>query len=148
MTTVISAAAAYWILLFAVRVIGRRVASQMAPFDLVILFLLAGTAITAVLGSDRSITGALSVIFTIGLMHILASYLKARFDWFGRIVDGTPVVLYERGRWHHGRMTALRIQKQDVMAAVRQRGLRRLDQVRYAVCERDGKVSIVQEVEE
>jgi uncharacterized membrane protein YcaP (DUF421 family) len=147
MNDVINAAIGYWLLLISVRVIGRRTASQMAPFDLVILFLLAGTSIAAIIGGDHSITGALSVIFTVGLMHILASWLKSRFDWFGRIVDGTPVVLYERGHWHKGRMLALRVQRQDVMAACRQRGLQRLEQVRYAICERDGKVSIIEEAD-
>ena len=40
---------------------------------------------------------------------------------------------------------ALRLNKQDVMAAARQRGLERLEQVRYAVAERDGKIAIVEE---
>jgi uncharacterized membrane protein YcaP (DUF421 family) len=143
MTDVLSAAAAYWILLFSVRVIGRRTASQMTPFDLVVLFLFAGTTITAVLNQDRSLTGAFTVICTIGLMHILVSELKSRFPAFGRVVDGTPVVLFEHGRWHKERMKRLRLQSSDVMAAARQRGLQRLEQVRYAVCERDGKISIV-----
>ena len=42
-------------------------------------------------------------------------------------------------------MRALRLNEQDIMAAVRQRGLRRLEQVRYAVAERDGKISIIEE---
>ncbi len=41
-------------------------------------------------------------------------------------------------------MAMLRLQPADVMSAVRQRGLQRLDQVRYAIVERDGKISIVE----
>ncbi|MGD0103028.1 MAG: YetF domain-containing protein [Rhodopila sp.] len=145
MQLVLRAAAAYWILLFAVRLIGRRTASQMAPFDLVVLFLFAGITITAVLADDRSMVGAFSGICTIGLMHIIASWLKTRSDLFGRIIDGTPVVVFENGEFNRRRMTRLRLNEQDVMAAARQRGLMRLDQVRYAVAERDGKISIVQE---
>jgi uncharacterized membrane protein YcaP (DUF421 family) len=44
-------------------------------------------------------------------------------------------------------MRGLRLNQQDVMAAARQRGLMRLDQVRYAVAERDGKISIVEDQE-
>jgi uncharacterized membrane protein YcaP (DUF421 family) len=147
MEVVLRAAAAYWILLFSVRLIGRRTASMMAPFDLVVLFLFAGATITAVLGDDRSMTAALSAVFTIGLMHILASWIKAHSAWAGRIIDGTPVVIFEGGRFHDDRMHRLRIQEQDVMAAARQRGLQKLSQVRYAVVERDGKVSIVAEAD-
>jgi uncharacterized membrane protein YcaP (DUF421 family) len=145
MQLVFRAAAAYWILLFALRLIGRRTASQMAPFDLIVLFMFAGITITAVLADDHSMIGAFSGICTIGLMHILASWLKVRFDFFGRIIDGTPVVVFEDGAFNLQRMTRLRLTQQDVMAAARQRGLMRLDQVRYAVAERDGKISIIQE---
>jgi len=144
MQGVLRAAAAYWVLLFAVRLIGRRTASQMAPFDLVVLFLFAGTTITAVLDDDRSMSAALSAIFTIGMMHIVASELKTRFAWFGRLIDGTPIVVFEHGRFNEQRMRRLRMTEQDVMAAVRQRGLVRLEQVRYAVAERDGKISIME----
>ena len=145
MSVVIRAACAYLALLFAVRLIGRRTASMNAPFDQVVLFLFAGATITAVLGDDHSFTAAVSTIFSIGLMHTLVATLKRWSPRFGRIVDGTPVVVYERGEWRQDRMRSLRMLEQDVMTAVRQKGLMRLEQVRYAVVERDGKVSIVPE---
>jgi uncharacterized membrane protein YcaP (DUF421 family) len=144
-SVIIRAAAAYFILLFAVRLIGRRTASMMAPFDLVVLFLFGGTMLPAVLYEDRSMTGAISAVFAIGLMHIVVSVLKRWSPWVGRLVDGTPVVVFERGGWHEDRMRNLRILESDVMAAVRMKGLMRLEQVRYAVVERDGKISIVPE---
>lgn len=144
MQLVLRVAAANFILLFAVRQIGRRTASQMAPFDLVVLFLFAGVTITAVLDEDHSMVGAVSAPGTIGLMHILVLWLKPRSGWVGRIVDGTPVVVYEHWAFSDKRMTRLHLTRQDVMAAARQRGLMRLSQVRYAVAERDGQISIVQ----
>ena len=145
MNVIIRAAAAYLILLFTVRLIGRRTASMMAPFDLVVLFLFGGALMAGVLGDDHSMTAAVSAVFSIGLMHTSVSNLKRRSAWFGRLVDGTPVVIYERGDWHQDRMRGMRVLESDVMAAVRQKGLMRLEQVRYAVVERDGKVSIVAE---
>jgi uncharacterized membrane protein YcaP (DUF421 family) len=148
MEITLRAAAAYWVLLFSVRLIGRRTASQMAPFDLIVLFMFAGITITAVLADDHSMVGAFSAICAIGLMHILVSTLKARFEWFERLVDGTPVVVFEQGAFNDERMRKLRLAKQDIMAAARQRGLQRLAQVRYAVAERDGKISIISQDEE
>jgi uncharacterized membrane protein YcaP (DUF421 family) len=147
MEIIIRAAAAYWILLFAVRLIGRRTASMMAPFDLIVLFMFAGVTITAVLADDHSMVGAFSAISAIGLMHVLVSTLKARFTWFERLVDGTPVVVFEHGHFIDDRMRKLRLGEQDIMAAARQRGLQRLAQVRYAVAERDGKISIIEQSE-
>ena len=143
MSVIIRAAVAYLILLLAVRLIGRRMASMMAPFDIVVLFLFGGALMAAVLGDDHSMTAAISVVFSIGLMHVSVSALKARLPWIGRLVDGTPVVVFERGHWHQDRMRHLRMLESDVMAAVRQKGLMRLEQVRYAVVERDGKISVI-----
>ncbi len=145
MEVILRAAAAYLLLLAMVRLIGRRTASQLAPFDLVLLFMFGGIAINAVVGEDHSMVAALTALATIGLCHVGVSWLKARSPWFGRLVDGTPVVIYEDGQWHEDRMRALRVLEADVMAAVRQRGLMRLEQVRYAIAERDGKVSIIAE---
>jgi uncharacterized membrane protein YcaP (DUF421 family) len=147
MEVILRAAAAYFLLLMMVRLMGRRTASQLAPFDLVVLFLFGGVAITGVVGDDHSMTAAITALTTIGLAHIAMSWTKARSNWFGRLVDGTPVVLYENGQWHEKRMRALRVLEADVMVAVRQRGLMRLEQVRYAVAERDGKISIVPQID-
>ena len=116
---------------------------MLAPFDIIVLFLFGGALMSAVLGNDHSLVAAVSVVFSIGLMHVLVSTLKRWLPWFGRIVDGTPIVLYEDGKWHEPRMRSLRMLESDVMTAVRQKGLMRLEQVRYAIVERDGKISII-----
>ncbi len=143
MSVIIRAAVVYIILLLAVRLIGRRMASMLAPFDIIVLFLFGGALMSAVLGNDHSLVAAVSVVFSIGLMHVLVSELKRRYPWFGRIVDGTPIILYEDGRWQEARMRSLRMLESDVMTAVRQKGLMRLEQVKYAIVERDGKISII-----
>ena len=145
MNVVLRAAAAYWILLFALRFLGRRTSSQLAPLDLVVLFLVAGTTLTGVLSDEHSITAGVSVVVTFGLMHRLVGWLQVHSPRFGRIVDGTPVIVYEDGKFQETRMRQLNIQQSDIMYAVRQRGLQRLEQVRYAVAERDRKVSIIAE---
>ena len=143
MSVILRAAAAYWILLFALRFLGRRTSSQLAPLDLVVLFLVAGTTLTGVLSDEHSITAGVSVVVTFGLMHRLVGWLKVHSPRFGRIVDGTPVIVYEDGKFQETRMRQLNIQQSDIMYAVRQRGLREIAQVRYAIAERDGKISII-----
>ena len=145
MNLVIRAAAAYWILLIAFRLVGRRSTSQLAPFDLIVLFLLAGSTTGAVIGDDHSMVAAVSAVSTIGLMHLLVSWLKVRSDRIGRLIDGTPVVVFENGRWHDRRMAWLAIEKSDVMAAARAKGLLGINQVRYAVVERGGAISIAEQ---
>lgn len=144
MNTVLKAAAAYLIVLFVIRLVGRRTASQQAPIDMVVLFLFGGLSVSAILGDDHSFTGAMSALFTVGLMHVSVSWLKLRFVWFERIVDGTPIVVYRDGDWDEGRMRQLRMQQADVRTAARQQGLDDLEKVAVAIVERDGKVSVIE----
>lgn len=144
MNTVVKAAAAYLIVLFVIRLIGRRTASQQAPIDMVVLFLFGGMSVSAVLGDDRSFTGAMSAIVTVGLMHVAVSWLKLRFVWLERVVDGTPIVVLRRGKWDETLMRRLRMQQADVRTAARQQGIDDMDKVAVAVVERDGKVSIIE----
>ncbi|KMO24399.1 hypothetical protein QR79_11860 [Methylobacterium indicum] len=144
MNTVLKAAAAYIIVLFVIRLIGRRTASQQAPIDMVVLFLFGGLSVSAVLGDDRSFVGAMSALFTVGLMHVAVSWLKLRSVWFERIVDGTPIVVFRDGRWNETAMRRLRMQQADIRTAARQEKLDDLDKVAVAIVERDGTVSILE----
>ncbi len=68
---------------------------------------------------------------------------EPRLEPVARSQSGTPVVAFERGEWHKDRMRGLRMLESDGMTAVRQQGLMRPEPVRYAIVERDGKVSII-----
>ena len=143
MATVLKAAAAYLFILFAMRLIGRRTASQQAPFDMVVLFLFGGMTTAAILGQDRSFTAAMTGIVTVGLMHVLVSWLKLRWVLFERVVDGTPIVVFHDDRWCEDEMRKLRMQEADIRTAMRQEGLIEMGDVRYAIVERDGTISII-----
>lgn len=116
----------------------------MTPFDFVLVFFLGGLTLTPMVGNDRSITNALTIIMTIALTHFVLVWLKQRSPALGRILDGTPLVLLEKGKWHGRMMDELAVQDQDVMASARDKGLERLDQIEYAILERNGEISIIQ----
>jgi|SRR5947209_7461518 len=143
MSTIICAACLYWALLVALRLLARRVPNLMTPFEMILMFLMGGMGMQAVLGEDRSLTNAFLGITTIVLMHVLVAGLKQCYPSFGRVADGTPVIVFDTGTWNHDSMRQLRLQVQDVMAAARQQGYERLEQVKYAVAERNGSISIV-----
>ncbi|HYZ71908.1 MAG TPA: YetF domain-containing protein, partial [Chthoniobacterales bacterium] len=92
---------------------------------------------------DRSFTNALVQIASICAAHYLLVILRARWPGIGRIVDGTPLILLERGQWHQQTMKDMLIQDADVMATARDQGLENLEQIEYAVLERNGQISII-----
>jgi len=76
--------------------------------------------------------------------HYTIIALKQRYPAFGRVVDGMPLVLFERGRWEDETMARNLIPADDVLAVVRGRGLRSMDDVEYAVLERNGDISVIE----
>ena len=148
MDTIIRAVVTYWVLLFVLRVVGRRAVNKMTPFELILIFLFGGLTVPSIVSDDRSLTNALLAVMTVGLMHVLVSWLKQWSGLFGRVVDGTPVVVVEHGELHDDRLRKLQIQPQDVMASARAQGVERMEQIRFAVVERNGSIAIIRRDEE
>ena len=143
MDTILKVSVVFFALIFVLRIVGRRSVSHMTPFELIIIFLIGGLANQAIVADDRSLTNALLAIFTVALLHVLVATLKQYFPHFARIADGTPVVVYSHGEWDERILRRMRVQREDIMAASRQQGLTAAEQIRYAIIERDGSISII-----
>jgi uncharacterized membrane protein YcaP (DUF421 family) len=143
METIVYAVLGYVFLLLTVRVLSRRPGGQLTLYEFVIVFLLGGIIILATVGQDRSMTNCITAILAVGTMHWGVSWLKAHFPKFGAMVDGTPLVLIENGVWREEIMHGKRIDPEDVMAAARSKGIGSIFDVKYAVLERTGGISII-----
>ena len=143
MLTIVNAIVGYFILMLTVRLLTRRPGAQMTMFEFVIVFLIGGVVILATVGNDRSVTNCGMAILTVGLLHNLVSAAKTRSARFGAIVDGTPLVLLKDGAWVEEAMQGMKIAPEDVMAAARMKGIGSIFDVKYAVLERNGTISII-----
>ncbi len=143
MSTIIHATFGYFFLLLTVRVLTRRPGGQLTLFEFVIVFLIGGVIILATVGHDRSVTNCATAIITVGLMHRFVSWLKSRSLRMGEIIDGTPLVLLKDGEWQLEVMRGMRISAEDIMAAGRNNGLNSIHQIKYAILERNGGISII-----
>jgi len=82
-------------------------------------------------------------VITVGLLHRLISGPGERHARVGAIVHGLPLVVLQNGQWQREVMRKMRLQEADVMAAARAQGLRTMDQIKYAILERQGGISII-----
>jgi uncharacterized membrane protein YcaP (DUF421 family) len=148
MTAIFRAILGYYFLVFIMRVVGRRPGRQMTPMEFVLIFFSGGLTLTAIVADERSITNALCQIMAIAVAHYFLAWIRQKSPAIGRIVDGTPMVLLQKGQWHIEAMDGTLIKDDDVMAAARERGLETLDQIDYAVYERSGEISVIPRSEE
>jgi uncharacterized membrane protein YcaP (DUF421 family) len=143
MSTILHAVFGYLFLLLMVRLLSRRPGGQLTLFEFVIVFLVGGVIILSTVGKDRSVTNCATAILTIGLMHWLVSAIKVKFPRFGTVVDGTPLTLLKKGEWQLEVMKGMRIDREDIMAAARTKGVTSIYDVAYAILERNGSISII-----
>jgi uncharacterized membrane protein YcaP (DUF421 family) len=142
--SVLRAAAIYLVLLVLFRVAGRRTLSEMTSFDFVLLLVIGEATQQALLGEDFSLTHAVLVIVTLILLDVLISLVMQRSRLAGKLIEGVPMVIVADGKPLHDRMRKARIELSDVLGAARQsQGLERLDQIKYAVVETSGGITII-----
>ncbi len=147
MSTLIHAVIGYLFLLFMIRILARRPGAQMTPFEFVLIFLVGGVIILATAGDDRSMTNCYGAVIVICMLHRLIGKVKQMSRRAGMIIDGAPVVLLQKGEWQAQSMKRKGVQDTDVMAAARDKGLKTLDQIKYAILERNGAISIIKKNE-
>jgi uncharacterized membrane protein YcaP (DUF421 family) len=115
----------------------------MAMFEFVLIFLIGGVCIAATVHGDRSVTNCTCAVITIGLLHTFVSWAKSRSPRFGAMIDGSPVVLFKNGEWQKDAVENAHVNPDEILAAARTSGLESLDDVAFAVLERNGAISII-----
>jgi uncharacterized membrane protein YcaP (DUF421 family) len=144
MDSILRAAAVYLFLLIVVRVAGKRTLAEMTSFDFILLLIISEAIQQALIDDDNSmVNGFLIVIALVGL-DIALSLIKQRSVRIDKLLDGVPVIVLENGRPLRERMAKARVDEADILQAARElQGPERLDQIKYAVLERSGGITII-----
>ena len=144
MEPIIRGLVTYLFLLLVFRIAGKRTLSESSSFDLVLLLIISETTQQAMVNNDHSMTnGALLVLTLVGL-DILLSLIKQWSPAADAWMDGLPLVVARDGMLLHDRMNRERVDEADILEAARKlHGLESLDQIKYAVLEKGGTITIV-----
>ena len=143
MDLVARAAIVFFAVFFITRVVGRRELSTMEPFDLILLIVTGDLVQQGVTQSDYSLTGAMTVIATIALLTVVLSYISFKFPRLRPVLDGEPLVLVHDGEMIERNLRRERITVDELLAGARQQQIASLEQVRFAVLETNGKISVI-----
>jgi uncharacterized membrane protein YcaP (DUF421 family) len=144
MDAVFRAAAVYLFLLLVLRISGKRTLAQVTTFDFVLLLIIGEATQQGLIGDEFSVTKALLLIVTLLTIDVGMSLLKGRAPRLALLLEGAPLVIVKDGEPLTERLKRARLDVNDVLEAARSnQGLERLEQIKYAVLERDGSISII-----
>ena len=133
----------YGFLLVLLRLTGKRQIGQLAPFDLVLLLVLSNAVQNSMNAGDNSLVGGLiSATTLVGLNYLvgLATYRSKRLE---AIVEGRPQVLIHDGKLFEEVMASAKLTHHELQAALRQAGCTCIEEVRSAILENNGAISVV-----
>ena len=143
MELVVRATVMFWILFALTRGMKKRTLGDMAPFELLFLVVVGDLVQTGVTQEDYSLTGSILALSTFGFWVSVLTWLSWRSGRARRIIEGVPLVLVSDGKPVDAALKLEQMPLSEVLEAARQAGLATLEEVRLAVLEPSGRISII-----
>jgi uncharacterized membrane protein YcaP (DUF421 family) len=126
------------------RLSGKRSLAQTTPFEFILLLIISEVTQQALVGEDYSLTASIILITTLVGTDLLFSVIKQKWRGFEKVTEGSPLIIVANGKLLENRARKTRVSEEDVLEAARNmHGLERLEQIKYAVLELDGTISII-----
>jgi uncharacterized membrane protein YcaP (DUF421 family) len=139
---IVRATIVYFFLFFLLRFIGRKHVGQMSPFDLVVLLIISETVDASLIGDDKSLTGGLISAATLVALVALVGYATWRSKKIERWIEGRPKILVRHGHVKNDMLDNQQISRAELMEALRRQGCTAVTEVRFAILENDGSISV------
>lgn len=139
----IRTAIVYLVVLFLMRIMGKREVGQLSLFDLVVAIMIAELAAIPLSDNKISLLHGIVPISALVLFEIILSYLTLKSLTARKIIEGTPSIIVEKGRLLEEEMRRLRYNIDDMISQMREQGVYNLEDIEYAILETDGKLSLI-----
>lgn len=131
----------YLLVAFIFRIMGKREVGQLGTFDLVVFILIAELVAMAIENKTSFWINLVPVIILV-VLQVLISHISLKNTKFRRFVDGKPVVIIKKGIINFKNMVDQRYTLDDLLLQLREKDIRSIDEVDYAILEINGKLSV------
>lgn len=142
--TIIRTIILYILIIFAVRIMGKRQLSELQPSELVVTLIIADIASIPMEDNSRPLLSGIVPMLMLVALEIIVSVLMMKNSRFRKIICGSPVMIIKDGNLMQNEMKRLRITTEDLCVQLRQLGVFSLDDVEYCIAETNGKLSVLQ----
>lgn len=123
------------------RIMGKREVGQLGTFDLVVFILIAELVAMALEHKENFFFNLIPVVILV-ILQILISRISLKNIKFRRFIDGKPVIIIKKGIINFNNMVEQRYTLDDLLLQLREKDVRSIDEVDYAILEINGKLSV------
>ena len=130
-------------LVFLLRISGKRTLAQMSGFDFVITVAIGSTFGRLITADGVTLTESAAAFLLLIFLQNIFAYLNMRFGWFSRMTTSKPTLLFYKGSFLYDNIHKCRVNKNEILGVIRQQGIESLDKVEAVVLETSGGWSVV-----
>jgi uncharacterized membrane protein YcaP (DUF421 family) len=140
---ILRSAAVYMFMVAAIRFFGKKELSQLSTTDLVFIILISNSVQNAMVGSDSSLGGGILAAIVLFSLNYVLKLLMYRSKGIKELIEDRPVILIHDGKVDIENMHKVKIAMDELEEAVREHGVENCKQVKLAILEVDGNISVI-----
>lgn len=133
----------YFVIIVGLRFMGKRQIGEMQPMELVITILISETASIPLEDTDSPLISALIPVTVLICIEIIISGINMKNSKFRKLFTGSPIILISNGTIDQKALKSVRLSMSDLLDNLRIQGVFNLSNVKYAILETNGQLSVM-----
>lgn len=139
---VIKTTVLYVYIMLCYRLMGKKEVGKLGIIDLIVSVLIAELAAMSIESDETSILVSLVPIAVLVVIQISLSYISLKSVKVRKLIDGSPKIIINKGKVDFKEMSKLRYSLDDLISQLREQSIKSIEEVKYAILENNGKLSI------
>lgn len=137
----------YLLIIFSMRLMGKRQIGELQPSELAVTILISNIATLPVEDMTMPLFTGIIPIITLACLDVIMSWLGIRSKRLRNLTCGKPVVIISNGIIDREKMEEIRFTPDDLMETLHSKDIFDISEVQFAVVETTGAVSVYQKQE-
>lgn len=143
---IIRSVSVYFFMVIALRIFGKKELSQLNTADVILILLISNSVQNAMVGSDTSLWGGLVAATVLFAINFVLKKLMYKHQKFSDFMQEKPEILIHNGNLDFKALSKLNISSDELREAMREHGIEYFKDVKLAMLEIDGNISIISDV--
>jgi uncharacterized membrane protein YcaP (DUF421 family) len=140
---VVRGTSVYWFLFVVFRLVLRRNVGSIGIADVLVLVIIADAIQNAMAGEYTSVTDGCLLVSTIVFWNVVVDWLAYRWSFLRKLLEPRPLLLIRDGQLLRHNMRKELVTEDELLAQLRKQGVEKVQEVKRAFMETDGKVTVI-----
>ena len=142
---ILRSVAVYTFIILAIRLFGKKELAQLSIIDLVFILLISNSVQNAMVGNNTTLQGGLLAAFSLFVLNFILKRVSYKNVRINELLQGKAVMLIYKGEVNDEHLRVTGITTNELLAAVREHGVEKIEDVDLAMLEVDGNISVISE---